>query len=102
MTEIKSIIQFKGNENLLAILCLDEDDKLFAIYAKIKGITFNTEEKRYDFGEESRRITTFIQKFVQEIILELDTFKENHLMIIVSVRDVEEYEHIYSVVENLI
>jgi len=62
MTRIKSIVQFKGNENLLAILCLDEDDKLFAIYAKIKGISFNGETKRYDCGEENRRITNLYMK----------------------------------------
>lgn len=103
MKEIKNILEFKGNEDILAALCLDENNKLFALYAKIKNISFEGNNNSYNyFNNDGRKLTAFTQEFIYQIILELDTFKDSHLMAIIEVRDVEEYEHIYSVLESFI
>lgn len=103
MKEIKNILEFKGNKDILAALCLDENNKLFALYAKIKNIAFEGNNNSYNcFNNDGCKLTAFTQEFIYQIILELDTFKDNHLMAIIEVRDVEEYEHIYSVLESFI
>lgn len=97
MYNVKKIEKFNGNGKILCVLYRTEKNELYAAYCLIDKIEYRNFEDTQYINEH----VIFTRECKNEIVIEL-LERYNHSMILVRVRDEEEYEHICSVVENLL
>lgn len=98
MYNVKKIEKFNGNNKILCVLYRTEKNELYAAYCLIDKIEYRNFEDTQDYFN-GHLIST--RECKNEIVIEL-LERYSHFMTLVKVRDKEEYEHICSVVENLL
>lgn len=97
MYNVKKIEKFNGNDKILCVLYRTEKNELYAAYCLIDKIEYQNFKDTQYINEH----LIFTRECKNEIVIEL-LERYNHSMVLVRVRDEEEYEHICSVVENLL